>query len=424
MNRSVKITFVSNYINHHQIPFCEALYNREDCDFAFIQTEEMEKKRKDMGWDNGISDIPYVIRSYVDRMTAYNRIMDCDVLLIGWLNDESLVTDALEKARKNTGDDKLIIRISERLYREGQWRAISPKGLIRKYHDHIRYRNSHVYLLCNGAYVASDYSLIKAYPGKKFRFGYFPATRRYDNESLLFSKKSDLKTIEIESAEELPLQPPVLTDKEIEIVWAGRFMDLKHPEFMIILAEDLCIRGYRFHITMIGDGEKLKDLEKSASDRMVEEYITFTGMKSPEEVRDIMERSHIHIFTSDHLEGWGAVVNEGMNAGCAEVVSASAGASLFLVEDGQSGLIYRNDSYKEMLEKVLILLEDPKLIEQYGRAAYRRITGLWNAEVAADRLLSFYEGFLSGKQPEYEDGPFSVAPLIKPDFWERGRLGE
>ena len=42
--------FVSNYINHHQIPFCEAMEEVTGRNFLFIQTEQMEKERLRMGW--------------------------------------------------------------------------------------------------------------------------------------------------------------------------------------------------------------------------------------------------------------------------------------------------------------------------------------------------------------------------------------
>ena len=42
-------TFVSNYINHHQLPFCEALYKRLGKGFVFIQTMPMEAERVEMG---------------------------------------------------------------------------------------------------------------------------------------------------------------------------------------------------------------------------------------------------------------------------------------------------------------------------------------------------------------------------------------
>lgn len=80
---------------------------------------------------------------------------------------------------------RLTVRLSERLYREGQWKAVSPRGLIKKYHDHTRYRKKNVYLLCCGGYVASDFHIIRAYPDKMFKWGYFPRLKEYDIEALL-----------------------------------------------------------------------------------------------------------------------------------------------------------------------------------------------------------------------------------------------
>ena len=411
----MKITMISNYINHHQIPFCEALYNRIANDYCFIQTEPMEEKRVAMGWAVNPDDYPYVILSYENLDAAKAAIDECDMLLVGWLENEDIIQSRL-KAKK------LTVRISERLYREGQWKAISPKGLIRKYMDHIRYRKAPVYLLCNGAYVASDYKLIHAYPSKMYKFGYFPQTRYYYDNVELWHRKNRLDTIHIEHAEELPEVPPVLTEKAIQIVWAGRFIELKHPEFMIRLASDLVRRGYRFHIHMIGSGEMEEVLREQAEYEMIEDYITFHGFLNPSRVRDIMEESNIHIFTSNFLEGWGAVVNEGMNAALAEVVNDEVGAGFFLIKHEQNGLLYHNGAYDSMLEQVLKLFEKPHLISEYGKAAYDTIATEWNAEVAADRIIDFYNGYINGEINPPEDGPLSVAPLIKPRFWASGKL--
>ncbi len=425
---SVKITMVSNYINHHQMPFCEALCELKGSEFKFIQTMQMEQKRIDMGWYLDPDTIPYVLTSYDKPEECSKAIMDADILLIGWMEDESLVRPALERARKRRkeadGHRQLIIRISERLYREGQWKAISPRGLIRKYRDHIRYRKSDVFLLCNGAYVASDYDLIGAYRGKMYKFGYFPRSRLYYDESSLWNSKPALKRADIPHSEDLPGDVPVVTDNEIKIIWAGRFMPLKHPEYMVRLASDLVRKGYRFHLDMIGSGEMEEDLKAYVADEMIEDYVTFHGFVAPDKVRFLMERSHIHVFTSNFLEGWGAVVNEGMNAGCAEVASRNAGVSLFLIDHERNGLIYNDDSYEDMLAQVIRLFEEPELIGKYGKEAYRTISALWNATVASERLLDFYRGFLEGNIVTPDEGPFSAAEIIKPGFWATGRLGE
>jgi len=382
----MKIVMISNYINHHQIPFSNALYNTEGVEYTFIQTEPMEEERVKMGWGLDVKSLPYVKLLYEEEQQCKQLMDTCDLLLVGWMEREDLIKDRLEA-------DKLTIRMSERLYREGQYKAISPRGLIRKYQDHTKYRNGNVYLLCFGAYVASDFHIVRAYPDKMYRFGYFPETKTYEDNSLFRSKPS-LDTV--------------------QIVWAGRFMSLKHPEFVTKLAKDLKERGFAFHIHFVGGGEMEEELLRQREEWDLTEEITMYGFQAPGKVREIMEKCHIHLFTSNHLEGWGAVVNEAMNSGCAEVANSQVGSVPFLIKHKENGLIYRDGSYEDFLRCVLSLFEEKELITKYGKSAYDTILTEWNAENAAKRLMQFYENWKLGKVELPESGPFSAAPVIAP----------
>lgn len=387
----MKITMISNYINHHQIPFSDALYEKLGKDYHFIQTEPMEEERIRMGWGLEAGKIPYVV--FLDKQLELCKqlIAESDVLLVGWMEREDLIAERLKS-------DKLTIRISERLYREGQWKAISPKGLLKKYKEHTCHRKHPVYLLCAGAYVPSDFSIVKAYPGKMFRFGYFPEFKEFAEEELismhLWGKKKN--------------------EEEIQIVWAGRFISLKHPEFAIKLASDLKKEGYRFHLHMVGGGEMEGELKQLAKEKGVLDFVTFYGFLKPAQVRSVMEKSHIHLFTSNFLEGWGAVVNEGMNSGCAEVVNVEVGAAPSLIQHKKNGLIYSGGSYEDMVTQVKFLLDNPAEGSRMGLEAYETIARDWNANEAAKRLFKFYENWKNGKVEPPESGPFSVAPVISP----------
>ena len=419
---------VSNYISHHQLPFSDAMF--ELCmEYSFVQTMPMEQKRIDMGWAVDSTTIPYVIENYKEPDKARRAIDEADLLIVGWIEDETIVSGRLRSG-------KPVFRISERIYREGQWRFISPKGLARKYREHISLKKYPVYLLCNGAYVASDYKLIGAYPHRKYRFGYFPPFRKVENVSELQGKKAKLHTLNIEHPEELPIQGLVLTKEEINIVWAGRFIELKNPGFMIRLADDLNRRGIRFHIHMIGSGELEEELKAEAEYRLIDHYITFHGMLSPEATRDVMEKCHIHIFTSNYLEGWGAVVNEAMNAGCAVIANEEVGCAPYLIRNGSNGLTYQA-SYEDMLDKVMLLVNYPGKIADLGINAYRTIADEWNGEVAAKRVIEAYEKIISACERDdladknrlvrvqdfgFASGPLSVAPVIKPGFFKGSKF--
>lgn len=381
----MSITFVSNYINHHQIPFSEALYKKLGRDYCFIQTMPMEQERVSMGWGVDIGQLPYVRCLYDEEYECRKIIAESDVVLLGWTQREDI-----EYERLNSG--KITIRISERLYREGQWKAVSPRGLYAKYKEHIRYRDQDVYLLCAGAYTASDFHLIGAYPGKMFRWGYFPETRIYSEGELDVMKK----------------------DGPLKIVWAGRFIPLKHPEYVVRLAKCLRQKGYDFQMHMLGSGELEDDIKKQAAEAGVSEQFIFYGYQTPGQVRDVMEKCHIHLFTSNYLEGWGAVVNEGMNSGCVEVVNAQTGAAPYLIEHGVNGLVYPDDSYQEMEKLVLDLFENWEERKQMGTAAYQTIIREWNAEHAVEELLRFVQSLLQGEVVPAGSGPLSPAPVISP----------
>lgn len=379
-------TFVSNYINHHQIPLCEALYRELHEDFTFIQTMPMEQERVNMGWGVDIGQLPYVRCLYEAEYECLKRIAESDVVLFGWTEREDLAAGRLASG-------KPTLRVSERLYREGQWKVISPRGLKAKYYDHIQYRRQNICMLCAGAYTASDFHLIGAYPDKMFRWGYFTALRTYSREQF----------------DALKLQ-----DGMLHIVWAGRFIPLKHPEYVVRLAKTLRGKGYQFRVHMLGDGELEPTIRLEAENLGLTKHFRFYGYTAPEQVRDVMEKCHIHLFTSNHLEGWGAVVNEGMNSGCVEVVNAQVGAAPYLIRHGENGLVYPNNCYENMEELVLDLFQNWNERREMGWAAYETIRDMWNADNAAGELLRFAGGLTEGKIVPAKEGPLSVAPVINP----------
>lgn len=389
------ITFVSNYINHHQIPFSNACYQEPGVVYHFIQTEPMEEERVAMGWNADGEKLPYVLCLYEQEEMCRRLIRESDVVIFGWTG-----RDELERERLDSG--KPTIRVSERLYREGQWKAVSPRGLIKKYKDHTKYRNKPVYLLCAGAYVASDFHLVRAYPGKMFRFGYFP-------ETVLYTEK-----------EFSALKPD---DAVIQMVWAGRFLPLKHPEFAVRLAEELVKEGCRFHIHMVGSGELEPEIKKMTAEKSLDSCFTFYGYMEPASVRRIMEQCHIHLFTSNHLEGWGAVVNEAMNSGCAVAANVEAGAVPYLIRHEENGLVY-DGSFEDFARQVKRLCHDRTFREKLGREAYRTIVESWNAEHAAKELLRFCGSILEGKAVPAESGPLSPAPVISPGKMYRKMMGQ
>ncbi len=396
----MKAAFVSNYINHHQIPICNEMYRLLDGAFTFVQTEPMEAERVSMGWHN-TERPPYVKCWYEEEAACRALVLDCDAVIFGGTDEESYIQERLASG-------KLVMRYSERLYKTGQWKAISPRGLRKKYQDHTRFRKAPVYLLCAGAYVPSDFSLVRAYPGKMYCWGYFPETKHYDLKCL-FAGKGYVKEQKI----------PYL-------LWAARMLDWKHPDLALEPARYLRERGLDFHLDLVGDGPLRQEMEDRCRQYGLETYVDFLGFQPPEAVRGYMEQADIFLFTSDRQEGWGAVANEAMNSGCALVADALIGAVPYLVHHGENGLLYPDGDRTALFAAAEKLVGCRELCRALGERAYETITQTWNAEHAAARLVKLLERLLregqSGrgmpkqgtKELLYHAQPCSMAPVL----WE------
>ena len=357
----MKVTFVSNYINHHQIPVSNELYAHLGENYHFVQTEPMEEERVKMGWGDAVKELPYLLCYYEKPEECKKLILESDVVVFGGVEDESYIAPRLERGL-------FTIRYSERIYKEGQWKRISPRGLIKKYKDHIRYRKSDVYLLCSGGYVADDFHLIGAYPEKMMKWGYFPETYRYDVEELFLKKEKN--------------SVPV-------ILWVGRMIELKHPEYALHMAVELKKQGKKFKLRFIGDGKMKEELQALAERMELKDCVEFLGFMSPSDVRLQMEEASVLLMTSNRIEGWGAVVNEAMNAGCVVVASHIIGSAPYLIKHRENGMIFKAGDADSLTKNVSEIIDNDSYLKEMGKNAYQTIEKLWNARTAAQRLLEF-----------------------------------
>lgn len=372
----MKIVFLSNFYNHHQSQLSEYLYKLVGGNYYFIETEKIPSERIKLGYS--IKLPRYVIDYQGNSQYAQQIIDDADILICGSAPERLL--------HKRKQQRKIIFRYCERplkngfewwkyLYRWVRWHVANPK-------------NVPIYLLCASAYTAEDYSKFGLFKNKCFRWGYFPECRIYPNINEVLKNKN-----------------------KTEILWCGRFLDWKHPDDAIMVARKLKDSGYFFNINIIGTGEMDDRLKKMCSLLNLDDRITFLGAMSPESVRQQMEKAGIYIFTSDRKEGWGAVLNEAMNSGCAVIASCEAGSTPYLLNDGKNGMVYHSGDIEELYTRLKNLLDDVEKQNRMGKAAYETIVGEWNAKTGAERLVHFSNQLLRYDQFEiiYETGPLSNA---------------
>lgn len=360
-----KVVFVSNFFNHHQKPFSDAMFSQLGEGYLFVETAAMSQARKSLGW--GMKQYPeYVVPSLLlknDIKKYENIIFGADAVIFG--------SAPYELIKRRIRANKLTFRYSERPLKKGLelWRY--PDRFVRWRWQWPQNRN--VYLLCASAYAAEDFAKFGMFRNRAFKWGYFPQTYHYDDVDALIGEK-----------------------RRNSLVWVARYIDWKHPEIAVKIGKRLKSAGYDFEINMIGNGQLMEATARAVQAAGLEQQIHILGAMKPEEVRAHMEKAQIHIFTSDRNEGWGAVLNESMNSACVPVANRNIGSVPFLIEDGKNGYLYSN--IDELYEKVKYLLDHPAERLEMARNAYDTIVKEWNAEVAAGKFMDLAGHLLDNKR--------------------------
>lgn len=385
---SKKLVFVSNYFNHHQKALAEEFVKIFGDDYAFIAMTPFNQKRLAIGYKD-MNQAPFVLRAYESPeawQEARRLIDESECVIVGGM-PVSVVSSRLALG-------KLTFMQSERFFKGPLWKDIVRFVKYSRYSGgrvQARDPRAKFYLLCASAFAARDYNICGLFRGKAYRWGYFPEVKRYEDIDDMISRK-----------------------EKGSILWAGRFLALKHPELAVRLAENLRAQGKSFRLKIIGSGEKQDSIAQMITAKNLHDCVELTGALPVEEVRTEMEKASIFLFTSDRHEGWGAVTNESMNSGCVLVAADKIGSVPYLVKDGKNGIVFRDRNIADLTEKVSALLDDPAKIAQLGRAAYETVSGEWSAQTAAKRFVELSERLRAGEGSLrlWEDGPGSAAPVI------------
>jgi len=181
----------------------------------------------------------------------------------------------------------------------------------------------------------------------------------------------------------------------------------------VLVANKLKKSSIPFEMEIIGTGPLEGEIRSMISNLELSNSVSISGTMSPTEVRQQMEESDIFLFTSDHNEGWGAVLGEAMSSGCAVVAGSAIGATPFLVQHNVNGCIYNSIDCKQFEELVLSLIINDSLRESIGLNAVKTMQEEWSPLIAANRFYTTAKNLIEGQMNlSYENGPMSKATLI------------
>ena len=337
------LVFISTFASPHTLPFgveAAKFYS----EVVFINTMPLTEERLRMGYDISSDSVEIINLSDSEQRCRELILSARDVILSGTRFD--LVSERIE-----AGGSVYIAH--ERLFKKGVLKLLDPRtwkisAFCR------RVRNKNVFLLSIGDFAARDFVRLGFNKDKVYRFGYFPKS----------------------SVAPAPERVPSGVTK---ILWVGRMVGFKRPKMALkaarLLPED-------FELTMAGDGALWNGVKAYARRKNI--AATLLGNTPNDKVIELMRESDILLSTSDRGEGWGAVINEGMSAGCAVVCSDTIGCAGTLA-DGKNSVIFATHSVKD-LKRAIIEARDRR--EELGLLGRLTVEKEFNARVAAERFAA------------------------------------
>lgn len=353
------IVFIVPFVSPHTLPLGKELAKYQET--IFINTIKLTEERRHMGYD--ITDETVKIYNlYDERKLCMSLIDQAECVIFAG----SFGFDVLEKRLR---DDKLIFIMHERIFKKGMVKWLD-KRTFELLHFCKTVREKKVYLLSIGEKAAKDFKILGFNEKKIFSFGYFPETEKVIKR----------------------LKKP---EEPCNILWVGRMVNFKRPILAIKAMKGL---PSKYKLTMIGDGKLYKKVQKYAKCNNIN--VKFYGNKGHDFVISKMREADILLSTSNKGEGWGVVINEGMNCGCAIVCSTEIGCANTLANANNS-IMFKSNHASNVRNA---LLEAEREQDSLSSKAQNTIEKNFNPTIAAERFLRLISEISNGITEVYSEG--------------------
>lgn len=159
-------------------------------------------------------------------------------------------------------------------------------------------------------------------------------------------------------------------DDEITVGVVSRLEPIKGMDLVIPAFAEAFKANSRLKLLVVGNGSQRELMENQAREAGIEEYVEFLGRKTQSELQDCYDRIDILLMPS-RSEGFGLTAIEGMARGCV-VVAADTGGLPEVVQDGVTGLLHKYESVQDLAQKINVLTDDLKLLNNFSQAAINR----------------------------------------------------
>lgn len=192
-------------------------------------------------------------------------------------------------------------------------------------------------------------------------------------------------------------QAPADGQRDIDLLFSGRLVDVKNADFALRVAHGLAQRlQRRVRMALLGHGPLLEALQAQAAALQDTVDVQFAGHVTQADVPRWFQRARLFLFPT-RWDPWGVVANEACLAGVPVLVSPHAGAAGELVRDGEAGRVLPLDE-AVWCDAAFDILSQPELHDRMAAAA-RAAVQRYSVDNAAAGIVDAARHALTGRAP-------------------------
>lgn len=170
-----------------------------------------------------------------------------------------------------------------------------------------------------------------------------------------------------------------------QIITVGRFTEKKAPQLVIFSFYLIAEKFPNSRLVMVGDGPLFNICEELIHSLNLTERIILTGVRNPNEVKELMGKSSIYLQHSvrsmdGDCEGTPVAILEAMAAGLPVISTSHSGIS-DVVKDGETGFLVNEGAVNLMAKK---------LEQTLGNTELRKNMGTKGREIIKSKYLMKY----------------------------------
>lgn len=182
--------------------------------------------------------------------------------------------------------------------------------------------------------------------------------------------------------------------KPFKILFVGRLLDFKNAILIVKAIKEIIKTNSNILLSIIGDGPEFDSIKHFVKCNNLDKNVLFFGYCNS--VTSFYEETNVIVFPSIWSSGLPLVALEASQHDIALVSSNIKGIREH-IENDYNGLLFQSNSHKDLAQKLISLINNPKKIEFLAKNLKNYIDNLFSVDNCSKKYLSIYTELLNNK---------------------------